>query len=558
MAEKTTKNNSKIVHVFENGATLIYAHQNVSNTTDATVGFRCGAQCDGEQHGLSHLLEHMLSMGVKKEKLKEYQQILLQTATYDNAMTSFDFISTIFNCLSFNLENIMQIESDILLGEKHFDPKVLENEKKVVLHEYDGRYDEEIINRHIDDILGNYQEDEILKTRFINQFKDMKDINERLIGSPETLRDITPQTLQDYIDKYFVSENMFISIVSDLPYETILGYVEKYYISKVKSNPNNKVEPLTYFKQGYIRKHKLLQTHKQDAREFNCKIFFKTPKYDKKESYLYSYLDNILFNNDTGILMKKLRQENGYTYTSYMHSLGFNGDGSNIKRFDILTSPENAVDAIKVFTTSLGRLIEEGITEQDLENFQLNMLSRESYKRFVSNYSSMNLFAKAVAGKTDTSKSTQAQINYTDLTVDMVNDYLRKTYGMSKVGVIFDGDLDKAEHLLSKEKLEQMTDEYINSLPFGVNYETCVDNFYRAYESQITPLPTLQEMLADFNYAEKMLSKTLKNNLEVSNNILTKIRTNNFKQISKAQVKKAIRKARQTQQSTENEDELTM
>lgn len=547
----------KKVHKFENGATLIYARQFISTTTEASIGFRCGAQCDGEQYGLSHLLEHMLSKGVAKEKQKEYQNLILQTDTYDNAITSLDFISTEFNCPSCNLNTIFNIESDILLGEKHFDTKVLENEKKVVLHEYDGCYDKDIYDGFIDEILGISQENLILTSSFINQFKGITDIHQRLLGTAETLKDITPQTLQDYIDKYFVSENMIISVVSDLPYETILDYIQKYYISKVKSNPNNKVEPANFVEQTFTNEHKLVLSHKENAREFNCKVFFKTPKFEKKDSYLYMYLDNVLFNNFTGILMQKLREENGYTYTSYMSSIDFNEDGSNIKRFDILTSPENAIDAIKVFTTVLGKLIKEGISEKDLYNFKLKMLSREE-RRVIYSYSSYRLFYNAISGKEPF--PAPIKLDFENLSVDMVNDYLRKTYGMSNVGIIFDGDINKAQKILTEQELKQIENE-IYSNPLGTDYVNVINNFAIEYNNGITPLPTLKEMLQDFNLAEKILHEAFANYVNIKP-VPFKNENTKYNKIYKKQFKKALKdfKNKQKHEKYEKNDEeaLTM
>lgn len=492
---------NKAVHTFKNGVTLVYARQTIDSTTEATIGFRCGSQCDGDQHGLAHLLEHMLFMGLDKEKQNKYFKLAKQTDTYENAATSFDYISTDFNCPNSNLETIIKMESDILLGKKQFDPKVLENEKKVVLHEYDGRYDSETIAANIAELTGENYEELILKHNIKDEYAM---IHDRLIGTPETLSTITPETLQNFIDKYFVSENMVISIVSSLPYEYIRSLVYQYYVSQVKSNPKNKVMPAKFFNTTFIRKNKLVQRHVENALEFDCKVFFKTPKYSPQDTKLFKFVDNFLFNEFSGLLMQELRLKKGLTYTSFMRSISFNDEGNKIKRFDILTNPENAVEAIKIFTTTLGKLVENGITQEDLDSFKLQMISKKERKSYVLDNSSERLFQKVIKGKEPFQKT--AQMDFENLTVEKVNQYLKNTYGYSKVGIIFDGDLNKAQHVLTQEQLTAVV-EAIYSEPAGTNYEGLLKDCLKEYQSHIIALPSLEEMTADFNLSQKALKK---------------------------------------------------
>ena len=63
-----------------------------------------------------------------------------------------------------------------------------------------------------------------------------------LLGTKETLNSITTQDLLDYKDKYFVTDNMVVSVVSSLPFEYVKKVVEEEFINKIPSKPQNKVD----------------------------------------------------------------------------------------------------------------------------------------------------------------------------------------------------------------------------------------------------------------------------------------------------------------------------
>lgn len=494
MAEKNPSY-SKHIFKYSNGAVLVYAHNPLSKTTQAHIGFRCGSQCDGENKGLSHLLEHMLFNGEGKDKRSE---IIRLTDTYFNAHTSLHSIDIDFNCPSVNLSTIMQIGSEMLF-QKHFDKKELENEKKVVLHEFDYNSDMSII----DSITSEYERNFFINIAYPKVKKDYQNTDEIILGNEETLSKITPEILAEYSDKYFVSENMIMSVVSSLPFDQIKEMCDKYFMSKVVSKPENKVIPVNYINNSFIRQHRMTVTHRQYVDECQINLLFRSPKYPSSKVYLLDLLNDFIFNDEFGLLQKKLRLSNGLTYTPYQYGHEFNNHLYSVIYF--ATDPEHGIEALKIVTSALGELVEKGISQSDLDKFKLFISSRLE-RQTKSFYSSENLFFTLVENKTPFET---LKLDYESLTLDEVNEHIRNLYGMSKICLTIDGNVNRLQHIHTQEEIRQIIQDIYDE-PLTVPEEVLnkrVAEFNIENTNSIISIPSLSNILADFHLKDRILKQ---------------------------------------------------
>ncbi len=530
MEKKQVRTVKKMMQKFDNGATLVYAYNPLSTTTQATIGFRCGSQFDGEYTGLCHLLEHMLFVGNSKERRDKFSEIFRDTATYSNATTTFESISVNFDCPSVNLDTIMKVNSEILFT-KDFDARLLENEKHVVLHEYDSHFDDDTLQNYLSTLTRESLFDQIVGIRYKRNYEDIYQV---LLGTEETLSKISPQTLTDFSNKYFVGENMVISVVSSLPFEVVSEMCDKYFVSKVESKPEHKVKLKPFrdlFVLSYIKKHTFLGFDRANAKEFQMKLIFKTPRYSDKDATIFRLFDRYLFNGDTGLLMKKLRHETGFTYTSWQSSFAPLGNSSQYSVFNLFTNPENAFIALKLFSETLGEVVKNGITEKELERFKFYVSSLNE-RVVLRAYDCDNLFYATIR-KQNPFKG--VDLNVDDLTVEDINRHLRYTYGLSKVGLTFDGDMTKAQHLYTEQELYDIIDD-ISAEPMTVPQEVIdsrIDEFTKDYTSQIIKVPPLEVFLEDFNI-QHLIMKDLREKIKILYEPRSKERTSKFRTLPKA------------------------
>lgn len=434
MAEKHIKK-------YPNGATFIYYQQNINSSTNATIGFVCGAEKDGKKHGLAHALEHCLFHGIPDMTGDEIDEYMHFNAVDHNAYTNQDVIAVKFDCPNTYLQEVMKINSD-MLAKNDFDEKQWESEREVILQERNVRED-------------NLKQSPIDTLDYIES-KNTFGLN-RLIGNEKTLDKITTEDLKKYKNKYFVSENLVVSVVSSLPYDIVKDYVENYYINRFPSNPKNKVEPK---KRTYEFNDSLLTLYRPGAKSFNIKFIFEGMKNQVKNE-VFSVFEEWYFNGLDGRLDKELRKNYPLTYSSYIYD--YNPKDACFKVIDVTTSPDFANDAIYLTAETLKDLIDNGISEKDFYMFQKYFMANRERKTNLKMRSSGSMFNAIIAKKKPFVKDFYSKV--LSLTREEINQYFKDIYGNSKLMLGYDGDIITANfHLLINEPILTLNPEVWKSL----------------------------------------------------------------------------------------------
>lgn len=430
MAEKHIKK-------YDNGATFIYYRQNINSTTDVTAGFLCGADRDGRKKGLAHALEHSIFHGTPSLSQPQMYDLLRKTGTVQNAFTTQDYIVTNFDCPNSSLEKILKMNSD-MLARPDFNESEWRRERKVILQELYMTQDSE--HPSIFDYL---------------KVKGTEKSGEDILGSPKTLSKITTEDFVKYKNKYFVSENLVVSVVSSLPYERVKAMVEQYLIYRFPSKPQNKV---TVKKRQYNFTNQQLISDIPNLKSFQIRFMLKG-KQDVEKNDLYSYFEDWYFNDFAGKLYQKFRLEKPLVYTASMYNA--NLLDLKLKVFSILTSPENVNTCIDSMTDILRETYRNGISQEDFELFKQTMLANRERKTDIKTYHSEKLFNDYVYGEKPFIKDFFRKLM--SLSLDEINEYLKDLIGNSKLTVTLSGDMYKAKKVfdIPNEPINAMTDEAI-------------------------------------------------------------------------------------------------
>lgn len=500
---------------YPNGATLIYYRQNINSTTKVTAGFLCGSSKDGKKKGLAHALEHALFHGTSDLTKEETYEIFRETGTSQNAFTGHDYIATEFDCPNSNVEQIFKINGD-MLAKQNFDEKEWNRERKVILQEL-------YMTMDIEGVAGS-----------------------DILGDATTLSKITTQDFIDYKNKYFVTDNMVISVVSSLPFEDIKEYAEKYFIGKFKSNPNNKV---TIKKRRMDFHDNEVLADVPNAKSFNI-LFLLKGYQDVERNDLYTRFENWYFNDFAGKLFKKLRLDQPLVYTANFQN--YEVPYLKLKVFNILTSPENVNKCIDAMTDILRDLIEKGISEKDFKLFQETMLAKRERKTNIKTYDSGKLFNDYIYGETPFVKDFFKKLM--SLTREDINNYLKEVYGNSQLEVQLNGDILKAENVF-----DIMANPLVSLLLTNKGFKDLKKNEIPLYtfdqiKRKYNKLYAAQSDVAlghtKLYYRKKLSDKTLK--LINDNELAIK----NFKP-SKKDIKKAVNDYFENNKEEEKELELT-
>lgn len=443
MAEK------KIYH-YDNGATLIYYQQNYNKSTNFTIGFKLPSDDIPKENesiyryknvifyindqdtddvrvplikpGLKHFLEHMLDHSSEEFNRKDIYDFFRKSNTIDNAYTTQNCMTITVDCPTKYLKENLEIHSKMLLR-KEFPQKDVDEEKKVVLQELTLTQDE-YYNDPINYVLGQITSSE-------NQG------GTQILGiSKEILDTITPNELSRFARTHFTSENLVMSIVSDLPFDQIKEMLDEYFVNKVPSIPLSNVKP--YAPSYFLDEDIDVPVHVPNKKTINLDFYFKGTN-DYEENEKMQYLENYIFNGFNGRLMDKFRIENQLTYTPLFENIPLSAN-FNLKHFNIQTTPENAQKVAYLFTELIRDLAENGITDQEIESFKEHWESHRLRKTEVKTHNSSYLFQTYLSGQEVFVHDMHQKV--ASITKEEFNKYFMDNYIYTKMIFSPSGDLE--------------------------------------------------------------------------------------------------------------------
>lgn len=346
-----------------NGAKLIYKKQNISDTTDMTVGFSCGARCDGDYPGMSHFLEHML-FSTTKTLSKRTNDKINKHSLMQNAFTSDACIMLDFYCVNKELVNTLKYNVNMLLNRK-FDKKIMDNEIQIIKQEIGMD-----IDKQKESAFGILYET-LQPSR-----------NADVLGNVASLKKVTPEMFQEYMDKYFITDNLIISVVSNKSLKEIKDLVEKMVVSKFKSNPENTINPVIETEYQEINPMIYLPMPEKETVALSIMLRQDNPnknEYDKAiESIIFKALNGV---GPGGKLFKKFREENNQAkaYSHYYNIVEL--PNMSIDFFSVRTAPKSIKSAMNGVASIIKELSQNGISQSEFNNAVKSIIEEDEAQK---------------------------------------------------------------------------------------------------------------------------------------------------------------------------------
>jgi zinc protease len=161
--------------------------------------------------GISHFIEHMLFKGTHKRVVGEIAKEIHSHGGYMNAFTDFEGTCYWIVLPSKYLDTALEVQADALLNST-FDETELKKECRVIIEEL-KMYEDRPESFAFEKLLGL-------------SFKKHP-YGRPIIGFEETLLKISRQDLLDYFQKWYFSNNMFVTIAGDVNPSRVINKVKK-------------------------------------------------------------------------------------------------------------------------------------------------------------------------------------------------------------------------------------------------------------------------------------------------------------------------------------------
>ena len=180
-----------------------------------------------EENGLTHFIEHMLFKGTETRTAKQIAEEFDRIGGNINAFTSKENTCYYAKVLDHHAEHAVEILADMFFHSQ-FDTNEIEKERQVVLEEIN------MVEDTPDDIVHEY----LWQAMYEND-----PLGAPILGTEETLKSFTKETILAYMKKHYTPENVVISVAGNIP-EGLLQYIEKLF-NQLEQNNNEKRSMIT-------------------------------------------------------------------------------------------------------------------------------------------------------------------------------------------------------------------------------------------------------------------------------------------------------------------------
>lgn len=299
------------------------------------------------EHGASHFLEHLLFKGSEKLSAREVSETFDAIGAESNAFTSKEATCYWTRLLDQDVSTGFDVLSEII-QRPAFRANEIDSERQVVIEE---------INMNDDD-----PGDVAFENFSTAAFSDHP-LEAPVLGTRDSIRGMTRDDIMGYWERRYGAESLVIAAVGNLEHNHIVAMVEERFgewdggaidHTFQETEPSARVE-LT----------------RRDTEQAHILIGGKGLQRDDERRFSYQVLNHIMGSGMSSRLFREVREERGLAYSIYAFRLAYADAGA--WGVYVGTTPSQTDTALKVIRDELDKVMEEGVTEDELERAKGSM-----------------------------------------------------------------------------------------------------------------------------------------------------------------------------------------
>ena len=199
-----------------------------------------------DESGIAHFTEHMLFKGTKRRRAHHVTSRMESVGGELNAFTSKEETVVYSVFLEEYFQRSVELLSDMIF-DSQFDENQIERERIVILDE---------INSYLDtpSVLIYDDFEQIL-------FKN-HELGYPILGTPESLMNITKETMRNYVNRQFQPDKMVFFSMGNTPFSKLMKIAQKYFTNETNAFvPKPRVAPQQTSTKQISMKKETHQTH---------------------------------------------------------------------------------------------------------------------------------------------------------------------------------------------------------------------------------------------------------------------------------------------------------
>lgn len=404
-----------------NGITVVMEMMPYLKSAAFGVWVRVGsANEDESNNGIAHMIEHMLFKGTSTRTARQLADEMAKLGGNMNAFTSKECTSYYTTTLSEHLPMAIDIIGD-MLNNSLIDEKALKKEKGVIIEEID-MYDDSP-----EDLVHEMLQQKIWKNHPLGYM---------ISGTKRVVRKVSREQILEFMETYYVGENIVISVAGSFDKELILDLLENHFGAiKPKSQ-----RVITRFESPNY--HKVVCKRDKEIEQIHLNMAFDGISYLSEERFTLSVLNSILGGSVNSRLFQKIREDSGLTYSIYSY-------GSSYREAGLLhiygaMNPSQTPVVLKKVQQVIRNVKRKGVTVEELsmtkEQIKTDMILGSEGAR-----SRMNSIGKSMLSRERVIPMEELITGIDRVSLDDVKDFANKYLDMEKCSLSLVGNLSEVD-----------------------------------------------------------------------------------------------------------------
>ncbi|MBA2873942.1 M16 family metallopeptidase [Thermaerobacillus caldiproteolyticus] len=330
-----------------NGVRIVLEQIPTVRSVAIGVWIGTGSRNESEQNnGISHFLEHMFFKGTKTRTAREIAEAFDSIGGQVNAFTSKEYTCYYAKVLDEHAEFALEMLADMFFHSTFVDEE-LQKEKNVVLEEI----------KMYEDTPDDIVHDLLSKACYANH-----PLGYPILGTEETLRTFTGESLRRYMADYYTPDRVVISVAGNVK-ESFINQIEKYF-GAFTAKQQTRQEQAPIFQPQKLARQK-------DTEQAHLCIGFNGLPVGHPDIYSLIILNNILGGSMSSRLFQEVREQRGLAYSVFSYHSSYQ-DGGLLAIYG--GTGNNQLDLLfETIQETIRKLKEDGITEKELQNSKEQM-----------------------------------------------------------------------------------------------------------------------------------------------------------------------------------------
>jgi len=359
--------------VLPNGLTILTEEMPHIRSISIGIWIKTGSRHEStEWNGISHFVEHMVFKGTKNRNAEQIAREVDSVGGNMDAFTAKECICFDIKVLDEHLATAVDILSDLVLNPTFADDEI-KRERGVIIEEI-----------KMDEDNPDYLVHEIFTQNF---WKDHP-LGKPILGTKETVRKFEQAALLDYYRRFFIPNNMIVSVAGNVKHERLVEVVKQKFAQLTAGQNGFKQDPPKIQARINMRNKKALE---------QVQLCMGVPSLPMgHERRFASYILNTLLGGGmSSRLFQSVREKQGLAYAIYSELNPYRDTGCMAVYAG--TSRENAAKVVQSVVAELRMLKNEPVTDEEINRAKAQlkgslMLSLESSTARMSNLARQELY----------------------------------------------------------------------------------------------------------------------------------------------------------------------